>query len=144
LFNSFKSSCCLNATIIAEYEDFSSGINTHHKAIIASHSYLFINHFSSKIRFDISQRNSLKNATNSSTFIFSDMLVNHSISEKYIVTLFISQSRFIVQLLETISSAMALETYSDKALLSLILSLFSSKYFMIFEIDKDSKIAKNS
>jgi hypothetical protein len=94
--------------------------------------------------FDISQRNSLKNLTNSSTSIFSDILVNHSISEKYIATLFLSQSKFIVQELESISSAIALDTYSDNALLSLDLSLFSTRYLITFEIDKDKISAKNN
>ncbi|MDR2411056.1 MAG: hypothetical protein LBD88_00090 [Candidatus Peribacteria bacterium] len=101
-----------------------------------------MNHFSSKIIFDISDRNSLKKATNFSACIFSETLVNHSISEKYIATLFISQSKFIVHLLEIISSAIAFETYSDRALSSLFLSLFSIRYFTMFEIVNDNTKAR--
>ncbi|EFK97341.1 hypothetical protein LDC_0620 [sediment metagenome] len=63
---------------------------THHNAIIASHSYLFINHFSSIIIFDIADKYSLKNATNFSGENFSEIVVNQAISEKNIDTFFLS------------------------------------------------------
>jgi hypothetical protein len=74
----------------------------------------------------------LKNFTNISGVNFSEIVVNHSISEKNIVIFLLSPSKLIFHDQERISAAISLETYSHNALLSLFLCLFSIKYFTIF------------
>jgi hypothetical protein len=145
LFNSFNFSCCFNADKQI-FLDFSlSSQNTHHNAIIASHSYLLINHFSSIIISDISLKYSLRNQTNSSGENFSDIVVNHSISEKKIAIFLFSQSKFNFHSHDKISSATSFETYSDKALFNFDLRLFSTTYLIIFETVNDKiKAKKNS
>jgi hypothetical protein len=106
---------------------------------------LFINHFSSNIISDISLKYSLKNPTNSSGENFSDIVVNHSMSEKNIEISFHSQFKFTFQSQDNISFATSSETYSERALLSLVLFLFSIKYLTIFEIHSDkTKATTNS
>jgi ABC-type multidrug transport system permease subunit len=103
-----------------------------------------MNHFSSIIISDISDKNSLRNATSSSGSNFSEIVVNHSISEKYIAKFFLSQSKFIFHEFDNTSSAIAFETYSESALFNLFLFLFSTIYFTVFEIVRDNTRAKNS
>jgi len=110
--------------------------------MMASHSYLSINHLSSIIILLIAQRYSLRNITSSSGFIFSEILVNHSISEKKIDILFLSHSNFIFHESFNISLAISLEIYSQRALSIFFLSLFSVKYLEIFENVTDKINAK--
>ncbi|MGB2110476.1 MAG: hypothetical protein ACPHY8_00645 [Patescibacteria group bacterium] len=111
--------------------------NTHQRAIIASHSYLLINPLKSSIISDILDRYSLKNLTNVSGVNFSEIEVNHSISEKNIVIFLLSPSRFIFPDPDKISAAISFETYSHRALFNLFLCLFSIKYFTIFAQAKE-------
>jgi hypothetical protein len=80
---------------------------------------------------DISDRYCLRNETSTSGVNFSEIVVNHSISEKNIAIFFVSPSRFTFHEPDKISAAISLETYSHKALLSLFLCLFSIKYLII-------------
>jgi hypothetical protein len=82
---------------------------------------------------DILERYSLKNLINTSGVNFSEIVVKPSISEKNIVILFSSPSRFIFQAPESISAAISLETYSHNALFNLFLCLFSIIYLNIFD-----------
>jgi len=97
---------------------------------------LSINHFSSIIILLIAHKYSLKNITNSSGFIFSEIVVNPSISEKNIEIIFLSQSRLIFHSQYSISFAISLETYCHNALFNLVLFLSSKKDFKIFETVK--------
>jgi hypothetical protein len=83
---------------------------------------------------DISLKYSLRNHTNCSGENFSEILVNHSISEKKIAMRLFSQSKLTFHSQDKISLAISSETYSDNALLSLILFLFSIKYLTTFDI----------
>jgi hypothetical protein len=141
----FNVSCCLSADKHIWYELSEFEPKTHHSAIIESHSYLLINHFSSIIILDISVKNSLKNFTNSSGENFSEILVNHSISEKKIAISFFSQSKLIFHSHDNISRAISTETYSESALFNFVLCLFSIKYLTIFDNVRDRNIdIKNS
>jgi len=103
-----------------------------------------MNHFSSIIISDISLKYSLKNDTNCSGENFSEILVNHSISEKKIAIFLSSQSRFIFHSSDNISLATSAETYSESALFNLVLFLFSIKYFTILEIARDNINDRNN
>jgi hypothetical protein len=100
---------------------------------MASHSYLLIKPLSSRIILDIDERYSLKNLTKSSGVNFSEIVVNHSISEKNIAIFFCSPSRFIFHDQESISDAISFDTYSHNALFNLFLCLFSIIYLKIFD-----------
>ncbi|MDP2396437.1 MAG: hypothetical protein Q8S84_06450 [bacterium] len=82
-------------------------------------------HLSDIIILDISPKYSLRNNTNSSGDNFSDILVNHSISEKNIAISFFSQFKLISHAHDNISFATSSETYSDRALFNFVLCLFS-------------------
>jgi len=97
-----------------------------------------MNHFLSIIRLDILLKYSLRNDTNFSGENFSDTLVNHSISEKNIVTFLFSQSKFIFHDQDNISAAISLDTYSERALFNFHFCLFSIRYLTIFDIVKDN------
>jgi hypothetical protein len=145
LFNSINFCFCIKAVIHALYEIFSTVFQkTHHKAIIASHSYLFINHLSFRITSDILVKYFFKKEINFSGENFSLIVVNHSISEKKIANLFFSQSKLIAQAQESISSAISFDTYSERAVFNLFLSLFSIIYFTIFDKTAESRIDKIS
>jgi hypothetical protein len=103
-----------------------------------------INHFSSIIISDISLKYSLRNHTSSSGENFSDILVNHSISEKKIAIFLFSQSKFTFQSQDNISFATSTDTYSESALFNLALFLFSIKYLTVFEIANDKTNQTNS
>ena len=77
--------CCSKADLQARYACFVSFQKAHHKAITASHSYLFMNHLFSIIISETCFRYSLRNHTSSSGCICSDIVVNHAISEKNMV-----------------------------------------------------------
>jgi hypothetical protein len=94
--------------------------------------------------FDISHRYSLKKCTRSSGENFSEIVVNHSISEKKIAILLFSHSKFTFHAPDNISVAISFETYSHSALLSFCLCLFSIIYFIIFDETRDKNSAKIS
>jgi len=142
LLSSFNASCCFKAAKHIFEDLFGSSVKTPHNAIIASHSYLFINHFSSIIISDILLRYSLRNQTKSSGENCSDILVNHSISEKNMATFLFSQSKFTLPSPDNISLATSEDTYSERALFNLVLFLLSIKYLNKFDIDNE-KITDN-
>gem|GEM_PF-752831 len=143
LFNSTKRIFCCKAVSQAFFDKFSTSFqNTHHKAIIASHSYLFINHLFVIIISDIFSRYSFKKDISFSGENFSLIVVNHSISEKKTDIVLLSHSKLIIHEDDNISSTISFETYSESALLNFNLSLFSIKYLTIFEITTEIKNAK--
>ncbi|MBT6778457.1 hypothetical protein HOA93_01385 [bacterium] len=144
MFNSLSLFCCSNEDKHIWYDSIESFQKTHHNAIIASHSYLFINHFSSIIMLDISLRYSLRKDTNNSGENCSDILVNHSMSEKNIQISLFSQSKLTLQSPDNISCATSSDTYSESALFNLVLCLFSIKYLATFETVKESIKAINN
>ncbi|MEA3387263.1 MAG: hypothetical protein U9Q66_02540, partial [Patescibacteria group bacterium] len=83
---------------------------------------------------------SLKNHTSSSGDSFSDIVVNHAISEKKIEIFFLSQLRFTFHSQFNISSAISFETYSDNAFDNFTLFLSSITYLIIKEPIKAKKI----
>jgi hypothetical protein len=76
---------------------------------------------------DIAHKYSLRNSTNFSAFIFSEIVVNQAISEKKIDIFLFSQSSFKSQLSVKILFAISLEIYSLKAFTNIFLFLFSIK-----------------
>jgi hypothetical protein len=93
---------------------------------------------------DISHKYSLRKNTSSSGESFSDMLVNHSRSEKNIATFLFSPSRFTFQVQDNISDAISSETYSDSALFNFAFCLFSNKYFTVLDRVRDIINAKSN
>jgi hypothetical protein len=71
-------------------------------------------------------------------------MVNHSISEKNIEIIFFSQSSLIFHSQDNISSAISLDTYSERAEFNLFLSLFSRIYFAMFDKTDERRIDKIS
>jgi hypothetical protein len=67
------------------------------------------------IILDILERYSLRKLTNITGVNFSDIVVNHSISEKNIVILFSSPSKFTLPAPDNISAAISFDTYSHNA-----------------------------
>lgn len=100
-----------------------------------SHSYLSMYPLYLWILEDMIQKYSLRKLTSDSGENFSLKPVNHSISEKNIVTFFFSPLRFISHFFESTAFAISLSTYSDKALFNSLLSSRLRRYQIIFTIN---------